>query len=241
MSAVWGLNLPDSEKIVLLALADCADDNGLCWPSIATLCRKVSKSDRTVQAAIKGLVLKGQLVRVEVLGKGCSYTVTPRSGFAPEEPSPPKRATPTPEAASDKPSRTTIEEEEDAGAIDSPAAFFDAWNRMAAKSKAHRADRLTEKRRKAARARIEEYTDKIVAAAIAAVPSKPWLMGLNERGWCADIDWILRPDSIAKLREGKYDHGNRTRPANDQISNPRVAAAVKRAAQRTGGERSGVF
>lgn len=216
MSAVWGLSLPDSEKIVLLALADCADDHGVCWPSIATLCRKVSKSDRTVQAAIKGLVSKGQLRRVEVPGKGCSYTVTPRSGFTPEETSPPKRTTSTPEAASDKPSITTIEEEEDAGAIDSPQAFFDAWNRMAGKSRAHRADRLTEKRRRAAKARIEEYTELIIRDAIAAVPSKPWLMGINERGWCADIDWILRPDSIARLREGKYDHGNRTRPANDR-------------------------
>lgn len=105
MTAVWELPLPDSEKIVLLALADCANDEGHCWPSMATLARKCSKSDRTVQAAIKSLVDSGHLTRREVLGKGCNYTVHPRSGFTPEADSPPKGTTGTPEAASDKPSK----------------------------------------------------------------------------------------------------------------------------------------
>ena len=41
-----------------------------------------------------------------MVGKGCSYVVHPRSDFAPEATSPPKGTTQTPEAASDKPSRT---------------------------------------------------------------------------------------------------------------------------------------
>lgn len=106
MTAVWDIPLPDSEKIVLLALADCANDEGHCWPSMATLARKCSKSDRTVQAAIKSLVDNGHLTRREVLGKGCNYTVHPRSHCAPEAASPPKPLPVTPEAASDKPSRT---------------------------------------------------------------------------------------------------------------------------------------
>ena len=50
MTAVWSVTLPDSEKIVLLALADCANDEGLCWPSMATLAAKCSKSERDRQA-----------------------------------------------------------------------------------------------------------------------------------------------------------------------------------------------
>ena len=106
MTAVWSLHLGDSEKIVLLALADCANDEGHCWPSMATLAKKCSKTDRTIQAAIKSLVDGGHLTRREVPGKGCNYTVHPRSDDTPEAASPPKPATPTPEAASDKPSRT---------------------------------------------------------------------------------------------------------------------------------------
>ncbi|MFZ3484257.1 helix-turn-helix domain-containing protein [Sphingomonas sp. 3-13AW] len=109
MSAVWALPLADSEKLVLLALADCANDDGVCWPSIAALVRKCSKSDRTIQAAIKSLAAAGHLSRLERPGKGVLYTIHP----TPEAASPPKRlppetVAPTPEAASDKPSRTPI-------------------------------------------------------------------------------------------------------------------------------------
>tara|TARA_R110000787_G_scaffold275597_1_gene384198 strand:+ start:224 stop:1246 length:1023 start_codon:yes stop_codon:yes gene_type:complete len=112
MTAVWDITLCDSEKIVLLALADCANDEGWCWPSMATLAKKCSKTDRTVQHAIRDLVAAGHLTRIERPGKGCRYQVHPRNGFTPEETSPPKpvrtppkRLRDTPEAASDKPSK----------------------------------------------------------------------------------------------------------------------------------------
>jgi hypothetical protein len=120
MSLVWELELPDSEKLVLLALADCANDEGHCWPGMATLAKKCSKSDRTVQLCIKMLCAKGHLTRREVPGKGCNYTVhpivrfaaDPRSDNTPEAASPrrdcatpPKPLRDTPEAASGKPSK----------------------------------------------------------------------------------------------------------------------------------------
>lgn len=105
MSVVWELDLPDSEKLALLALADSANDDGLCWPSMATLARKCSKSDRTVQKAIQSLIEKGHLSRDERPGKGVLYRIHPRSDDTPEAASPPKRLPVTPEAASDNPSR----------------------------------------------------------------------------------------------------------------------------------------
>jgi hypothetical protein len=135
MTLVWELDLPDSEKLVLLALADCANDEGHCWPGMNTLKRKCSKSDRTVQLAIKMLCAKGHLTRREVLGKGCNYTVhpilrmasDPRSRFAPEESSPPKGTTQTPEVASGKPSRTINSVAKATGVppADPVAALFD--------------------------------------------------------------------------------------------------------------------
>lgn len=106
MTAVWDIVLPDSEKIALLALADCANDEGLCWPSMATLARKCSKSDRTLQKAIHSLCEKGHMSREERPGRGVLYQIHPRSDCTPEKASPPKRTTPTPEAASDKPKET---------------------------------------------------------------------------------------------------------------------------------------
>lgn len=108
MSLVWSLDLPDSQKIVLLALADSANDEGHCWPSMASLAKKCSKSERTIQGVIKELVEAGHLTRREVPGKGCDYYVHPRSDCAPADSAPPQRLRDTPAAAADKPSRTII-------------------------------------------------------------------------------------------------------------------------------------
>lgn len=106
MTDVWAIDLPDSQKIVLLALADCANDEGHCWPSMATLSKKCSKGERTVQGVIKDLVKAGHLTRNEVLGKGCNYYVHPRKDCTPAETAPPQGTAQTPAAAADKPSRT---------------------------------------------------------------------------------------------------------------------------------------
>jgi hypothetical protein len=124
MSLVWELTLPDSEKLVLLALADCADDEGVCWPSISTLARKCTKSERTVQCCIRSLEQRGHLGRKEIAGKGCRYLVhpivmfgtpaaaAPRRDCTPAEDSPvqplhqpPQGLHPTPAAAAPKPSK----------------------------------------------------------------------------------------------------------------------------------------
>jgi hypothetical protein len=41
----------------------------------------------------------------------------------------------------------------------------------------------------------------------------PALFGENDRKWTMDIEWFLRPDTVAKILEGKYD--NWTRSKND--------------------------
>lgn len=41
MSRVWDLETDShTEKLILLCLADCASDEGICWPSYATIARK---------------------------------------------------------------------------------------------------------------------------------------------------------------------------------------------------------
>ena len=103
MTAVWDIDLPDSQKIVLLALADCANDEGLAWPSISTMARKCSKSERTVQSVIKELVAAGHLTRNEVVGHGCRYQLHPRRICTPARIAPPQGLHPTPAAVAGHP------------------------------------------------------------------------------------------------------------------------------------------
>lgn len=63
MSMVFDSDLPTTEKMVLLAMADYASDNGdSIFPSIETLCHKTSLSDRSVQASIQKLIKKNYLI-----------------------------------------------------------------------------------------------------------------------------------------------------------------------------------
>lgn len=76
MTAVWERqDLSPTQKLVMLALADWANDEGLCWPSIEKLCNKSSLSRRTVQVAIRGLCDMGVLIQEQVSGRGCKYWV----------------------------------------------------------------------------------------------------------------------------------------------------------------------
>lgn len=56
MNWVWRQNLPSTVKLVLLALADVADDEGICWPSVATIAVKASVTTRTVRRAMETLI-----------------------------------------------------------------------------------------------------------------------------------------------------------------------------------------
>lgn len=62
MSRVWDTVCEShTQKLVLLALADNANDEGKCWPSTETLARKCQVSDRTIQVQIAVLAKNGLL------------------------------------------------------------------------------------------------------------------------------------------------------------------------------------
>lgn len=48
----WRQAVKSTERLVLVALADMADDHGVCWPSVSTLAERCVKSTRTVQRAL---------------------------------------------------------------------------------------------------------------------------------------------------------------------------------------------
>ncbi len=72
MTAVWVLPVPPARKLVLLALADWADDDGgQCFPSIRTIALRASISDRQAQRHMRSLMRDGWIAvaRNEVGGR----------------------------------------------------------------------------------------------------------------------------------------------------------------------------
>jgi hypothetical protein len=66
---------------------------------------------------------------------------------------------------------------------------------------------LTNKRRQAIAARWKEEFWRINwQKALEKIAKLPALHGKNDQNWVADIDWFLRPDTVARVIEGKYDN-----------------------------------
>ena len=56
MNWAWTIRLRPAPKLVLMALADEADDRGFCFPSVRHLARKCNIGERTVQRLVRVLV-----------------------------------------------------------------------------------------------------------------------------------------------------------------------------------------
>ncbi len=72
---VLDTNLPPTETLLMLALSDYADENGVCWPSKETLARRSRVSKRTVDKYINLLAENGWLKIEEHRGRksNCYY------------------------------------------------------------------------------------------------------------------------------------------------------------------------
>lgn len=64
MSLVWDSTVPAPERFTLLALADRADEDGKCWPSIRTLAQKCCTGESTIRRHLTALVF-AEVITVE--------------------------------------------------------------------------------------------------------------------------------------------------------------------------------
>jgi hypothetical protein len=78
LSATWALDLAPPEKLVLLALADAANGNGLCWPGLVTIAKQTGKSRSRVVIALRRLERAGHISRETVPGIKTNYSVHPQ-------------------------------------------------------------------------------------------------------------------------------------------------------------------
>ena len=62
MNWAWDQQLSPTPKLILMALADAANDYGVCWPSVSTVARKCCVSVRTVRRVMQKLAARRMLL-----------------------------------------------------------------------------------------------------------------------------------------------------------------------------------
>lgn len=128
--------------------------------------------------------------------------------------------------------------------LDHSIDLFQLWNRTAPPALPV-AREFSEARRKKAKARLKERPLPEWEAVILRMVASPFCRGETSRdGWRADFDFLLKPDTAAKVLEGKYD-GRATGPPKPAALDVGRSAPAGRCAidgeQGEGGEVWGHF
>lgn len=240
MSAVWDLDLPAGEKLVLLALADQANDAGVqCWPSVETIMKRCGQGERTVRRALADLEKKGHLTRKHRTGTSTQYHVHPCQSGTPAKSAPLPNTAETPAKLAPKPPVTI------------PQKATPSSEERASKSAADRFHRLPS----------SWIPDRPLSANIAAKVAE-WPPGKlndelealhrwaanasNDRGKGRKLDWhtawenwLARADSDWRSKHGNLTgrlahqpdlRGSRPDPSLDLLRASRTAEAAESAA-----------
>lgn len=225
--------LSASEFRVLFHLCDCHNPSRGCFPTQAYLMEKCECASSTVNLALKGLEDRGLLrreVRFDEVTKkrkstlyilGFEMDLTPKIGDGPNSD---LQADLTPiydkshlRPIGDKPVKGTSKEpvtvDADASGLFSESetgSVLDAalriYRDVAKQAGWPDIREFTPERKKHLRARLREcgglsgWEREMRRAAVC-----PHLIGKNDRGWKASLDFFLRKDRFLKLMEGGYD------------------------------------
>ena len=129
--------------------------------------------------------------------------------------------------AKEEQSKRKLSEEENKGKEEESAAesknaaeisklVVSHWNKIASASGLKKIIKLTPERKRHLNARIsEDYFLEYWDQAIIRISRSGFCNGKNDRGWIADFDFFLRPGTLVKIMEGKYD--NRTQPLRNNL------------------------
>ncbi len=199
-------------KAVLMAVANYADEDGLCWPSQDQIADDTELSRHSVMRALDVLQELGLLTRErrhrkdgsrssDMITLDLSITQLRSS----EQRNTPQRSTQqqpkshsaTAEPVRESPIRGNAREDADKAVAE--------WNTMASEIGLPTVQRMTDQRIKRLAARLRDCGGlEGWKLAIGKIRGSPLCRG--ELGdWKADFDFVLQESSFVKLMEGKYD------------------------------------
>lgn len=223
-----------SERLVLLALADYAADNGEWSPSMIGIASKAGMTERGARGVIRRLEAGGWIAVKVGGGRGgrSQYRVLMERGNTERQTGNNKPGMAIPEQRSVKnsenperddtkpgtsvpPNRQEPSERREANASlssgdddkhDEVREALAMFNAMAAECCWPQVRILSPARRSALSARLRECGGIAGwADALAKARASPHCNGQNDRGWVANFDFLTRQSSFAKLMEGNYD------------------------------------
>ena len=115
-------------------------------------------------------------------------------------------------------------------------ALMDTFNRMF-DGKLPKVTTMTDKRKKAVKARASEHGKEAIVAVFNNVSKSAFLLGHNNQNWSCDFDWIFRPTNFIKILEGNYNGERISKNQQDSEQRKRdsvlaVATTVREAAAK---------
>lgn len=210
MSIAWDMDIPSTEKMVLLCLCDYADDNGRsCYPAISTLAKRTSKNARTVQRALRWLEQTGICDSHERAGTSTNYTINLGGDIL-------SGVTKTTKGggvvsgggrrgvtqSTNEPPIETNNCETDVSL--KPEHVVEIWNKTAVNLGKPKVRDITPERRQLLKARIAQYSVDDFIEVFGKVERSKFLRG--DTGWrgCG-FDWVFKKANFQKILEGNYD------------------------------------
>ena len=220
MSAVWDLDLAAGEKLVLLALADQANDEGRqCWPSVATIAKRSGQGERTVRRILRALEKKGHLTAKHRDGASSQYHVHPGQNGTPAKSAPLPNKTDTPAKMAPKTPRTIIKKTKSAHEHEMPAGWVPT--QFGPKSQS--------------RATVDGWPPGELKIQLERFAAHHRSRGNKFKDWQeAWSTWVLNSRKFG----GGNGSNHQNRQANEPV-NPMVRAVARRKAERAACELSG--
>jgi hypothetical protein len=209
-------------KLLLLALANYADEHGCCWPSKDQLAADCSSSERSIRnyfVALEGAGLVTIQARYTENGRQTSNIV--RLNMEGAKFSEDAKSAPTGEGAESARVQTVAGGRVQTAAPlmnlqKEPSIVGDAratqqlavaeWNALASELSLPIVQKLTEYRKRKLAARLHDSGGiDGWRKALAKIRGSPFLRGETANGWRADFDFLVQESSFVKVLEGKYD------------------------------------
>ena len=251
MSLIWDAG-PEaqSDRFVMLALADFSNDQGECWPSIEGIRKKTCMSERGVQAVLRRLRDAGWVEIFPGGGrKNCNlYRLKTPQQMHPAAAAPPQMSAETPQmsaknpaADAPEPSRTikepSLEDTDVSLSADAAAPVHaseaseavSAYNAAAEQAGWPKVQRMSPARTRALKARLRECGGiEGWQHALKRAIDSDFLCGRTSKAWAGfSFDWMTKAANFTKLMEGNYD--NRDRQPATAESDPTLRAIARAA------------